>query len=379
MILKKLTNIILLCLASTLYADMSKFYEIIIDVGSTGSRIHIYSVEPDDQLPKIEQIFYHSVEPGFSTFANEPNQIPFYLSRLFNPAQKFCYTEKLPCQDIPIYFLSTAGMRLLPQGVQKNMYNSVETWLQDNTLFGEIKEIRTISGKNEAAYGWLESYEDRIRNKEPLGAFFELGGASMQYAFVVDKPEDSNHIIRLPDRSIFLNLGSWLGFGSNEAVRRVTSYWQNSKLLCYPKDYKSSSDFSYKSCFNLFKHYLEVNEDAAPEKEAVANAVKQNEPIIMVANFRTLFEFFGTLDPGQIHNQLKSTCELDWKTLRHKNPLVNPDALGNFCVEGTYVMSLFDAFGLPSQYAHYSIPYNSWTRGVVIHHWSQLNAQHAQA
>ncbi|MAJ81342.1 MAG: hypothetical protein CMF41_00320 [Legionellales bacterium] len=354
----------------------SPFYEVVVDVGSTGSRVHIYSITASDKdLPNIEQVFFHSIEPGFSTYANDPNQIPFYLSRLFNPAQKFCYTEKLPCQDMPIYFLATAGMRLLPEQTQTNMYGIVRGWLKDNTLFGDVKETRTMSGEHEAAFGWLTAYEENILNKKPLGAFFELGGASMQYVFVVDKVSESNYIINLPNKTIYLNLGSWLGFGSNEAVNRVTKYWKNSDKLCYPKGFKSKNGFEYKSCFNLFRHYLTVNENPTTEKTAVQNVVNEKEPIIMTANFRTLFDFFGTLDPGKIHDQLKATCELDWKTLRQKNPLVDPKALGNFCVEGTYVMSLFEAFGLPSQYSNYHLPSSSWTRGLVLYHWT-LSSDH---
>lgn len=227
-----------------------------------------------------------------------------------------------------------------------------------------------MSGKKEAAFGWLTAYEADLINNKPTGAFFELGGASMQYAFTVPKASDSNFTFDLPDRKVYLKLGSWLGFGGNEAVRRVTDYWSRSQKVCYPQGLKTpNSPFKYKECFDLFKHYLDVNENYEKQQQLVQANVELKRPIILVAKFRSLFEFFGTLDPDKIHAQLKSTCAQTWQSMRKGHPLVDPEELQNFCVEGTYVMSLFDAFGLPKHYKNYSIPQSSWTQGMVLYHW----------
>lgn len=347
-------------------------YKIVVDAGSTGTRLHIFKIKSLDNnaLPDFEEIYYQHIETGIATYINSQREINEHLSAIFNPAQRFCFQSKTPCAQSPLYFLTTGGVRILKPSQQKNLYSHIRSWLEDNSMFQNIKALRTLSGEEEAKFGWLTSFENEIRNNKPLGAYFELGGASLQYAYIVDTPEEANTTISVPKRKIHLKLGSWLGFGLQEATRRVVDYWHVSQAVCFPSGIYPKSNFDYKNCFKLFENYLTVNADFESHQKNVEKLIEQKAPIKLGAAFDYLLpNGFKVNGPGKFHDKLKSACALPWQKIRSNYfELISFHQI-DLCANGTYILNLFSKLHLPKKYPNYSFNSLSWTRGIIIHEW----------
>ncbi|KAF9068284.1 nucleoside phosphatase GDA1/CD39 [Rhodocollybia butyracea] len=106
-----------------------RHFGIVVDAGSSGSRLQIYSWKDptisndwskvsSHTLPKVEkgtsngEDWSSKVGPGISTFAENPEEIGGYLAPLLTLAR-----DKIPPslhKDTPLFLLETAGIRLLP-------------------------------------------------------------------------------------------------------------------------------------------------------------------------------------------------------------------------------------------------------------------------
>ncbi|BGP06561.1 Golgi apyrase [Rhodotorula toruloides] len=238
-------------------------YGVVIDAGSSGSRIQVYSwVDPEiakhdrkakgksvDVLSKVEKGveegdgWHLKVEPGISTFGSNPAGVPDYLRPLIEFAASVIPADKLP--STPIYLLATAGMRLLPPEQQSAVLSSTCDYLRTFPFHlpdcGE--QIRIISGEEEGLYGWVavnylmdgfDKHEhaaagERRKHSSTYG-FLDMGGASTQIAFEPSETEQIKHADNLVEVKLRLLSGkdvrhpvfvtTWLGFGTNQARNR---------------------------------------------------------------------------------------------------------------------------------------------------------------
>lgn len=352
---------------------------IVIDAGSTGSRLHIYQL-PDPKKPtsRINELYLNQVSPGINASINDIRATSEHLASLFNPAQRFCYQQKLNCADAPIHFLSTGGVRLERRSKQQQLYQIVRNWIEDFTIFKHVVEVRTISGEEEALLGWMGAYERQSRNNQAVGAYFELGGASMQYAYIVEDPKAANVTINYPKRkAIHLKVGSWLGFGLNEATKRVVNYWLESHENCYPKGFYLSQPFNYPKCFSYFDHYLSSNIDFNALATVISKVIERKQPIVLTSSFKYFFEdYFDTKQPATFQQALKSTCQMSWNDLRANPKYANMISYHNesACANGTYILALFKMLGLPPNYPNYIFNKSDWSEAVQTY-WKLKKAK----
>lgn len=98
-------------------------YGIVIDAGSTGSRLFVYSWPTHSgnahDLIKIQPVLnaegkpiVKKVSPGLSSFADNPHDAIAYLQPLMDTAAIHVPPDKH--QMTPFFLMGTAGMRLLP-------------------------------------------------------------------------------------------------------------------------------------------------------------------------------------------------------------------------------------------------------------------------
>ncbi|KAI1717237.1 GDA1/CD39 (nucleoside phosphatase) family domain-containing protein [Ditylenchus destructor] len=239
-------------------------YGIIIDAGSTGSRLFLYSwrSNSDQELIDIRAVEDNSgqpvvkkVSPGLSSFSENPEAAPEYIRPLLDYAAEFVASEKHP--STPVFIFATAGMRLLNLEKQNGIIKNLQQKLPDLTQFQVLSQhIQVISGKWEGIYSWTainymlgrfnfpeskemytgKSSESTLPSKiAPLSrpstaGMIDMGGASAQIAF--ELPAENN----FSDESVQLvNLGcrdddqrflyqifvtTFLGFGVNEGAKK---------------------------------------------------------------------------------------------------------------------------------------------------------------
>lgn len=180
-------------------------YGVVVDCGSSGSRAHIFKWKPDSRVPNIEYLrdekslrpLNKHITPGLSSLSEEPDKASDYMV----PIMKFV-SESIPSDkhlETPVYFMATAGLRLLETSTQKKILTDITRDLRAKFDFPRIKSL-VISGTYEGVYSWL-SLNIRKYLSENLNpdirsyGMIEMGGASVQVAFELT-PEVENNILK---------------------------------------------------------------------------------------------------------------------------------------------------------------------------------------
>jgi len=202
----------------------------VVDVGSTGSRLHVYVHACDGQNTNLlKEVWSKKINPGFSSLEPKQSVIDAYLKNLFDGAPA----------HIPVYFYATAGMRLLPNDVQHAYYDAVNHWFNHSAW--NLIEAKTITGREEGVFAWLavnqerKSFPGKGNAPEEIGVM-DMGGASVQLVTSVTSPDGKNpddliHI-KLDNKDITLFVHSFLGLGAT----LVSQQFLNTPA-CFPEGY----------------------------------------------------------------------------------------------------------------------------------------------
>ncbi|KAF2204382.1 hypothetical protein GQ43DRAFT_478240 [Delitschia confertaspora ATCC 74209] len=260
-------------------------YGVILDAGSSGTRVHIYRWlnsdlardKADDSslhsLPRIEtkKNWTKKIHPGISTFGDNPHDVgPDHLEDLFKHALETIPSKEI--QNTPLFLLATAGMRILPPLKQKAVLQQVCDYAKKTTDF-QLPDcdlhIQVIPGETEGLYGWIAANyllggfdkpkeHDHGKGHHTYG-FLDMGGASAQIAFAPNATEAEKHandltLLRLrtldgvaAEYKVFVT--TWLGFGVNQArqryVKALVASSPDTKELpdpCLPSGLKVTTD-----------------------------------------------------------------------------------------------------------------------------------------
>lgn len=242
----------------------SRRFGIVIDAGSSGSRLQIYSWKDARSvtyehgsavaktLPKVEKgvqdgdDWVKKVEPGISTFGSDPERVADHLRPLLQRAQEIVIPSLQP--ETPLFLLATAGMRLLPPKQQSDLVAATCKFLRFHSHFriDEPSElgpcgasVRIISGEEEGLFGWIavnylmDGFDGTKDGDRTTYGFLDMGGASTQIAFE-PRPQHRKSTKGLVNVSLrFLGgteihhevfVTTWLGYGTNQARERYVGY-----------------------------------------------------------------------------------------------------------------------------------------------------------
>ncbi|XP_056427154.1 ectonucleoside triphosphate diphosphohydrolase 4 isoform X3 [Hyla sarda] len=252
-------------------------YGIVVDCGSSGSRIFVYcwprhNGNPHDLLD-IKQMrdqnrktVVMKIKPGISELATTPEKASDYISPLLNFAASHIPREKH--KETPLYILCTAGLRILTESQQEAILEDLRTDIpvRYDFLFSD-SHTEVISGKQEGVYAWIginfvlgrfdhiddeddavvevnvpgSDKKDAILRKRTAG-ILDMGGVSTQIAYEVPKSvsfassqqeemaknllaefnlgcdaHETQHVYRV-------YVATFLGFGGNAARQRYEEY-----------------------------------------------------------------------------------------------------------------------------------------------------------
>ncbi len=125
-----------------------KGYGIIIDAGSSGSRIHVFEYAPGGLIPAVDLVGLESLSlkktPGLSSFADNPDIAGESLKDLLKFAK-----QKVPNKEwskTRVYLMATAGMRRLNDNVREAVLASCREVLQASNFLFYDKWASVISG-----------------------------------------------------------------------------------------------------------------------------------------------------------------------------------------------------------------------------------------
>ncbi|KAF7306283.1 hypothetical protein MIND_00419200 [Mycena indigotica] len=217
-------------------------FGLMIDAGSTGSRIHIYKFNNCGPQPVYEYEVFKQTETtkksGLSSFAGRPEAAAASLDVLMQEAMRVVPPSLRKCT--PVAVRATAGLRLLPGSQSADILAAVTTHLRDNYPFSLPSKdpVTIMDGADEAVFAWitanylLGSIRADAKPKTPTFAVLDLGGASTQIVFapVGDAPlHEGEHKYDLDfgGKTRVLYQHSYLGYGLMQArasIHRVVHF-----------------------------------------------------------------------------------------------------------------------------------------------------------
>lgn len=248
-------------------------YEIVIDSGSKGNRVYLYSYNATNAKTTLD-LNIINLDPN-DTDANK-NDLPLagYASNPMaagNEAVKPLLTiaeAKLSAlgiekSTVEVVVQGTAGMRLISQAEQDAIWSNV-TETVSNEGFSN-SHVGTLPGNDEGLDSWIDYNflnNKFAATKTSTNGLVEIGGASAQVAF--DTPSASADHVRtytILGQTYNVYSISYLGLGANQA--RLNGGQVNS---CYPNGYSEApitGTFNYSSCNDAYNTFLGSNNDIA--------------------------------------------------------------------------------------------------------------------
>jgi hypothetical protein len=219
----------------------SKFY-VILDCGSTGTRVYIYKAainqNKDGTLPilvkSIPEVLrkkrgsqrgraYNRMEtePGFDKLVHNLTGLKGAIKPLLKWAEK--QIPKRSHKNTSLFLYATAGVRRLAKSDSDWLLDSSWIILKNSSFSCERESVKIISGMEEAYYGWIAlNYDTGVLGSAPSKETFgslDLGGSSLQVTF-----ENKNFVqnktslkLRIGPVNHLLTAYSLSGYGLNDA------------------------------------------------------------------------------------------------------------------------------------------------------------------
>ncbi|KAL1302299.1 hypothetical protein AAFC00_002714 [Neodothiora populina] len=212
-------------------------YALMVDAGSTGSRIHVYRFNNCGATPELESEDFKMTEPkkggsGLSSYKADAEGAAKSLDMLLDLAMEKVPDKIKSCT--PIAVKATAGLRKLGPELSDAILKAVRTRLETVYPFPVVSEehggVEVMDGKDEGVYAWITTNYllGKIGgpDKTPTAAVFDLGGGSTQIVFEPTFPQspaggmpeqlaegDHKYALSFGGRDFTLYQHSYLGYG----------------------------------------------------------------------------------------------------------------------------------------------------------------------
>ncbi|MDF1678880.1 MAG: multidrug DMT transporter permease [Legionellaceae bacterium] len=341
----------------------------VVDVGSTGSRLHVYAYSKSDDTKQVEEVWSKRVNHGFATLPISGDTINNYLKLLFKNAPK----------QFPVYFYATAGMRLLPTEDQQLYYDAARKWFE--TTDWTLQEARTITGREEGAFAWLSVHE-ALRKTSTVNmprylSVMDMGGASVQVVSAVDvkRPENIDDYIdvKMNGKTQTLFVHSFLGLGQV----LVSEQFLN-EPSCFSEGYSLPNGGRGEGNARLCSEHVSKLINGVHEVHHVLYPVLHTDPLrewYVIEGLTYLakeapFEFnFGEMNNDALLEQAEhAVCHRPWKAVQRDYP--EDKKLSRACLTASYYHALIKAYGIAPREPIHFVPETGnadWTLGVALH------------
>ena len=220
-------------------------YTLMIDAGSTGSRIHVYRFNNCGATPELEDEIFEQTPvieggSGLSAYPSNAEAAAKSLDVLMAVAMKNVPDQIKSCT--PIAIKATAGLRKLGEEASNRILRAVRERLENEYPFPVLSDekggVEVMDGKDEGVYAWITANYllGKIGgpDKTPTAAVFDLGGGSTQIVFEPTFPNektggmpqklaegDHKYELSFGGRDFNLYQHSYLGFGLMAAREKI--------------------------------------------------------------------------------------------------------------------------------------------------------------
>lgn len=167
-------------------------YVLMIDAGSTGSRIHVYKFNNCGPAPELESEEFKMTEKevgGLSAFKDDPVSAAKSLDPLLKVAMDTVPDKLKGCS--PVAVKATAGLRMIGAESAQKILDEVRRHLETDYPFpvvsAEQEGVAIMDGSQEGVYAWITTNYLLGKIGGPdhseTAAVFDLGGGSTQIVF----------------------------------------------------------------------------------------------------------------------------------------------------------------------------------------------------
>lgn len=206
-------------------------YVVMIDAGSSGSRVHVYQFNNCQRMPVLVNEEFKMKDGGLSSFDSDAAGAAKSLDSLLQVAIDAVPEELQKCT--PVSVMATAGLRALGEEKSTKILDAVKERLESEYPFAVVHDgVKIMSGDDEGVYAWITANyllgNIGTSEKTPTVAVFDLGGGSTQIVFEPTMKEtlgegDFRHELTFGGRDFVLYEHSYLGYGLNSAVDKMNT------------------------------------------------------------------------------------------------------------------------------------------------------------
>ncbi|KAK6118545.1 hypothetical protein DH2020_047715 [Rehmannia glutinosa] len=176
--------------------NLDQNYAVVFDAGSTGSRVHVFSFDQNLDLLRFgqEYEFVLAIEPGLSSYANDPNAAAQSLEPLLKNAEAVVPKELHAVT--PLRLGATAGLRQLPGNASEAILDAVRNLFKNESSLNYRAEwVSVLQGTDEGVYEWVAiNYllGSVGKNYSSTVGMVDLGGGSVQMAYAISDESVAN-------------------------------------------------------------------------------------------------------------------------------------------------------------------------------------------
>jgi len=198
-------------------------YAVIIDAGSTGSRVLAFRFKEDESGNlSLDKQYFKQVTPGLSSF-KDPQQGAESIIPLLEGAKTF--VEEEYWRKTPIELKATAGLRLLNEDKANEIIKSVQLLIDSCEFDKTSNSVSIMNGKDEGRFSWftLNFLKGKLYNMTDTVAAIDLGGGSIQISYISHDVHEQEFIteFKLLNNNVRLYCQSYLGLGLMSARKDV--------------------------------------------------------------------------------------------------------------------------------------------------------------
>jgi hypothetical protein len=315
-------------------------YSIFVDAGSTGSRLHIFQYDVSAPMPILNEVFSENVKPGLSSLVDDPERVREEIKTLSDSAIRFLQLKHVDVNTVPFNLFGTAGMRLLPNDKQQTIYTNITTYLKANYSFA-TGEVKTIPGKMEGFYGWLDvNYlAGNLQNHQPTIGSIDMGGASTQIAFATQdqsKPDDEV-TVNINNHQYVVFSKSFLGLGQDQARDMMIA--DQGSSACYPKNYEYKSNppesgkFDFADCAPIYQNIIQNQQVEQQMLSTKGQSFVAYSGIYYTYNF---LKIITTPYQADVEKRIHDVCNETWEQLKTDYPKEADKYLSAYCANTVY-------------------------------------------
>ncbi|KAL6513905.1 hypothetical protein OROHE_019361 [Orobanche hederae] len=374
----------------------NKKYGVVIDGGSTGTRIHVFKYEVRNGNLVLDfsdkGLVSMRVNPGLSAHVEDPDMAGHAVAELVEFAKSNVPRDQLGESEIRL--MATAGMRLLKDGDQDRILNACRSVLRASGFRFRDDWAAVISGSDEGLYAWVvANYALGTLGADPsqTTGIIELGGASAQVTFVTDEPipPEFSREIKFGNFTYNLYSHSLLQFGQNAAFellreslvlgdqRLAIKNLQRVKPMdpCTPRGYAPNEDawklsptslieqdkyFStllpsgnFSECRSASLKLLQKGQDKCSYQTCYIGSTfipKLRGKFLATENFFHTSKFFRLGERAFLSDLVvagQQFCGEDWSKLTRKYKSLEQEELLRYCFSSAYIVALLhDSLGI---------------------------------